>query len=278
MRCSYLGAVVASVASSLLVACAGNGNGLDANGRPVDSGGGGSTPLTADFDSIQQHVFTPICTACHVGAGAPQGLRLDAANSYGLLVGVASQEQPSLMRVKAGDPSASYLVQKLEGRAAVGGRMPLGGPYLDQATIDVIRQWITDGALPSPSGSAAIFAMAAVAPASGEVLDEAPARIVAAFTRELDRTRVDDTTVRLERLDSLDAQASPQRMPVEVAVPDDNPSALLVTPRAPLAPGRYRFVAETSALTDLSGMRLAPDESTVDADATLTTFDVREAP
>ena len=56
--------------------CAGNGNGLDANGNPVTPGGGGGTPLTADFKSIQDNVFTPICTKCHIGAGAPQGLQV----------------------------------------------------------------------------------------------------------------------------------------------------------------------------------------------------------
>jgi len=53
-------------------------------------GGGSGGPLTADFASIQEHVFTPICTACPAGGGAPQGLRLDATNSYALLVGVPS--------------------------------------------------------------------------------------------------------------------------------------------------------------------------------------------
>jgi hypothetical protein len=62
------------------------------------------------------------------------------------LVGVASVEQSSLQRVEAGDPDNSYLVQKLEGTAAAGARMPLGGAPLDQATIDAIRQWIADGA------------------------------------------------------------------------------------------------------------------------------------
>ncbi len=45
-----------------------------------------------DFQEIQDTIFTPVCTACHVGAGAPQGLRLDAGNSYALLVNVASAE------------------------------------------------------------------------------------------------------------------------------------------------------------------------------------------
>ena len=96
--------------------------------------------------SIQANVFTPVCSGCHAGASAPVGLRLDAVSAYGLLVGVASGEVPSLQRVKTGDPDNSYLVQKLEGRAAVGARMPFGGPYLDDATIGVIRTWIANGA------------------------------------------------------------------------------------------------------------------------------------
>jgi hypothetical protein len=45
-----------------------------------------------------------------------------------------------------GDPDHSLLIQKLEGTQTVGQRMPRGGPFLDQSTIDVIRQWITNGA------------------------------------------------------------------------------------------------------------------------------------
>ncbi len=81
------------------------------------------------------------------------GLRLDAANSYALLVGIASGERPNLLRVAPGDPNNSYLIQKLEGTAGIGERMPAGLPALPQADIDVIRQWITDGAQPSSSAS-----------------------------------------------------------------------------------------------------------------------------
>jgi hypothetical protein len=128
--------------------CGGSGVGLDNNGRPIGPGGSDLGPLTADFKSIQDHVFTPICTVCHAGAGAPQGLRLDAVNSYGLLVGIPSTEAPSVLRVVPGDPDNSYVIQKLEGHASVGARMPYGGPYLDTTTIAVIRQWISDGARP----------------------------------------------------------------------------------------------------------------------------------
>lgn len=130
-----------------LTACGGGGGeGLDANGRPIGEGSAASGPMTASFASIQSHVFTPICSVCHAGGAAPQGLRLDAANSYAMLVNVASSEVPSLKRVRPGDAANSYLVQKIEGRAAVGARMPFGGPYLDAQTITLIRQWIDAGA------------------------------------------------------------------------------------------------------------------------------------
>lgn len=147
MRACLLVRSAMYLAAAALAGCGGgDGEGLDSNGRPIGSGDVGTAPLTADFASIQAHVFTPICTVCHVGAGAPQGLRLDAANSYALLYGVPSTEVPSVLRVAPGSPDASYLIQKLEGHAAIGARMPFGGPYLDSATIAVIRQWITAGA------------------------------------------------------------------------------------------------------------------------------------
>ena len=66
--------------------------------------------------------------------------------SFAALVGVASLEVPSLSRVLANDPDNSYLIQKLEGTAAVGARMPLGGAALDPAVIANIRTWISNGA------------------------------------------------------------------------------------------------------------------------------------
>src|SRR3982074_18966 len=138
---------------SCAAGCAGNGKGLDQNGQPIGSGGSGG-PVTADFQSIQANVFTPICSVCHIGASAPQGLQLDAAHSYNLLVGVPSNEQPSLLRVKAGDPDNSYMVRKIEGLPGItGGQMPLGLAPLPQATINAIRQWVTNGAPNAPAAT-----------------------------------------------------------------------------------------------------------------------------
>jgi Ca2+-binding RTX toxin-like protein len=93
-----------------------------------------------------QAIFTNNCTRCHSGSFAPRGLKLDATNSYANLVNVASSEVPSLKRVKPGDDSNSYLVQKVEGTAAVGSRMPLNATPLSAANIGLIRRWIVEGA------------------------------------------------------------------------------------------------------------------------------------
>ena len=118
----------------LMAACSGG----DGTGLPM------AGPLESNFSAIQANVLTPNCatTGCHFGAGAPQGLRLDAASSYSLLVGVASSEESSVLRVAPGDADNSYLIQKLEGTASSGQQMPLNAPALPRATIDVIRQWM----------------------------------------------------------------------------------------------------------------------------------------
>jgi Ca2+-binding RTX toxin-like protein len=100
-----------------------------------------------------QPIFTNNCTRCHSGSGAPQGLKLDSANSFANLVNVNSNEVPSLKRVKPGDDSNSYIVQKIEGTAQVGGRMPLNSTPLSSANINLIRRWIVEGARNTGSSS-----------------------------------------------------------------------------------------------------------------------------
>ena len=176
-------------------ACAGNGQGLDENGRPIDEQ---PPPGDDDFTVIQNTIFTPVCTVCHSGAQAPQGLRLDAGNSYAMLVDVPSVEVPTLRRVAPGDAGNSYLVQKIEGRAAVGDQMPLGGPSLDTEQIDLIRQWIAAGAQPPPSALMASVTPARLissAPAPGELVTDPAAPILAVFSRALDANLLLDANV-----------------------------------------------------------------------------------
>lgn len=110
------------------------------------------TTGTWTLAQIQANVFTPICSRCHDGSlppgiSLPESQNLTDGNSYANIVNVPSIEQPALMRVKPGDPANSYLVRKLQGGQGIfGQRMPFGGPYLDQATIEKIKAWIANGA------------------------------------------------------------------------------------------------------------------------------------
>ena len=251
--------------TTVFAGCAGNGNGLDANGNPITPGSGGSGPLTADFQSIQDNVFTPICTRCHIGASAPEGLQLDAAHSYALLVSVPSTEQPNVLRVSPGNPDGSYIVRKLQGTAGIsGGQMPLGGPYLPQSTIDVIRQWISDGAQKSATAATleeavkAVqrFTIATTSPDDGAIVSSPVPRLVVNFNGDVDFNLINNTNVAVTEV------ASGSAIPVltSVAVPAGDPSAVLITPRMPLTNGTYR-VTLRAALANLNAQSLGSDYS-----------------
>jgi len=98
---------------------------------------------------IQAQVFTPLCSGCHSGPTSntlPSGMNLSStASSFAALVDVPSIQVNTIDRVEPGDPANSYLVQKLLGTGILS-RMPQGGPFLDQATMDMITQWINDDA------------------------------------------------------------------------------------------------------------------------------------
>ena len=107
-----------------------------------------NAPTLAD---LQSTIFGPTCSVCHSGAGAslPGVMNLTSrASTFAALVGVTSLEVPALKRVTAGDPNNSYVIHKLEGTQTVGSRMPLGGPFLSQSDINLIRAWIQAGAAP----------------------------------------------------------------------------------------------------------------------------------
>jgi len=139
----FLPAVSASVALVLALAACGGG-GEDAPPPP-------QTGLQPTLASIQANVFTPSCAkfGCHTGTAAQAGLRLDPGFSWAHLYNIASSQNMAFTRVIPMNPDASLLIQKLEGTQTVGGPMPDDGPpYLQQATINVIREWIQNGALP----------------------------------------------------------------------------------------------------------------------------------
>jgi len=245
--------------------CAGNGAGLDQNGQPISAGGTTSGPITADFQSIQDNVFTPICSKCHVGASAPEGLQLDAAHSYNLLVGVPSAEQPNFLRVKPGDPDNSYMVRKIEGASGIdGGQMPLGETPLPQATIDAIRQWVMSGA-PNAAAAAQVFAVQTTAPLDKAIVKAPLARILVTFTQDVDASLVNDTTLTLARIGPESAVADGAvKMSATGALAPNNPAVLLITPSTALDPGVYRVTVRGTggaALANMNAVTLGADTS-----------------
>jgi Bacterial Ig-like domain len=220
--------------------------------------------VTADFQSIQDNVFTPICSKCHIGASAPEGLQLDAAHSYNLLVGVASVEEPNLLRVDPGNPDTSYMVLKIEGAPGIeGGQMPLGETPLPQATIDAMRQWITDGAQNASSVTPAAFAVQSTAPSDKAIVRAPISQIIVAFTQEVDASLVNATTVTLERLEDAAPDAA-LKIPVTALRAQHNPAVILITPATALAAGVYRATLRGTggaALANLNAVTLGSDTS-----------------
>ncbi len=196
-----------------------------------------------NFSEIQSNVFTPDCatSGCHSGGAPSAGLNLEAANSYAQLVGIASIQDGAILRVNAGSPNSSYLIQKLEGTAAAGNQMPPSAA-LPQADIDVIRQWISDGAIDDTVvPPAAPIRVTSISPAPGANLTNAPTQVVASFDREPDASTVNAMTFLLEASGgdgTFNDGNETQITAASVAVPGSN---------------------TMSAVFDLSGVALAED-------------------
>jgi len=243
--------------------------------------------LSDDFESLQENIFTPICSVCHVGGSAPQGLRLDAANSYNLLVGVPSTEVPAILRVKPGDPDNSYIIQKLEGHAAVGKQMPFGcptsQPCLTSSTIAFVRQWITNGAPPASTAAAvtAPLAVTSIVPDSMEPVDSAPPQVAIAFNHDLDVSQLGTLGVHIEKLSDGAAPAVLERVQARISVANVNLRALMIWPSHPLSSGHYRVVMDAGAsahFSDIAGQTVAAGAADELGEPVISTFDVEVRP
>ena len=115
------------------------------NGDPGDG-----DPVS--FSGRIQPIFTTACAGCHSEGGLADlsgiALRLTADVSYSLLVSQQSVQRPDLTLVVPGDPDSSLLFLKISSDTPpVGARMPRSAPPLSQLEIDLIRDWIDEGAL-----------------------------------------------------------------------------------------------------------------------------------
>jgi hypothetical protein len=123
------------------------------SGKTVGPGasGPGGPATTLSLDRDLQPLFTAQCAfvGCHAGAAPQAGQDLSAGNAYESLVNVESTQVAGVQRVLPGDPDASFLLEKVSSdQPRVGSRMPLAGSPLSEDEIDMIREWIRQGALP----------------------------------------------------------------------------------------------------------------------------------
>ena len=124
----------------------------------LKAGGADCDDLTAiapvpqvDYETQIQPLWGA-CIGCHK-PNSPNGggLDLTAGNSLAALVDVASTQVPGRALVEPFDPTASYLLEKVScNNPQVGSRMRQGDPLTPEEQ-GLLRDWVAQGALPTPS-------------------------------------------------------------------------------------------------------------------------------
>ena len=110
-----------------------------------------ANPADADvsFSKDVVPLLGTYCVACHMTGQEAGEIALHPKAAYDALVGVASRES-TLKRVEPGDPAKSYLYLKLtDAHLAAGGSgepMPMGNYPLPEEQVELVRQWIEEGA------------------------------------------------------------------------------------------------------------------------------------
>ena len=160
MRSSVL---IVGVVWSALSACGGDssvgpsaGAGAAAPGNAGTGAAGGMAGAAGTIAPISfaQSIQPKIDEACNCHQSTPilmAPFSLKVGEAYGNLVGTASQQLPTMQRVKPGSLNESYLWHKINGtQLEVGGSgliMPSNIP-LSEEEIDLFARWIATGAQP----------------------------------------------------------------------------------------------------------------------------------
>jgi len=140
----FAGLIFFAAVPVLLSACGG--------GRTVTGLSSGPPAATVTLAQIQEQIFTPYCASCHCPGGSGPMSLTDAASSYAALIGAdptnSTARQAGEKRVMAGNPSRSFLLNKLTGQMEFGegDQMPQNSPPLSAGEIALVRQWIQAGA------------------------------------------------------------------------------------------------------------------------------------
>jgi hypothetical protein len=106
------------------------------------SSGGSAAGACDGFDLLKTSCGS---SSCH-GSGSPYS---DFAASLAAAKAYVNEEAKASCNGKGplldpANPAASILVQKLEGVATCGSRMPLTGDYFDDTEVDCVKQWISE--------------------------------------------------------------------------------------------------------------------------------------
>jgi hypothetical protein len=128
--------ILAMVVALVIAGCSDRGSNpvsLDQSAPPPPSTPSGSVSFQTQIKPIFQRYG---CASCHGGSG-------------GLFVQTVAQilqggvDGPAVISGKA---DLSMIIKKLSPNPPFGDRMPQGGPYLPDSTMQVIKDWINQGA------------------------------------------------------------------------------------------------------------------------------------
>ncbi len=114
-------------------------------------------PAPGSLDGLHQNVIAKRCSGqpglCHNGQFEPN--LSTPALTYAYLVNRPSIEATTKLRVKPGDATSSFFIDKLRNRN-VATQMPLGAQPLEEADIAAFEAWINAGALRAPGAAPAV--------------------------------------------------------------------------------------------------------------------------
>lgn len=134
--------------------------------------------LPGSLDELHARVIQPSCAGqpglCHSGQFEPN--LSTPALTYLNLARRPSLERTKQLRVSPGAPAESLLVDKLRNHEVIS-QMPLGAAPLDEADIQAIEQWISEGALRRPGDPEAPVVNNPPAPPALALFDAAGTRL-----------------------------------------------------------------------------------------------------